>query len=98
MPTKICLNCEEKLVSFQLFILECYKVQENLKKIYEDSCNSCATDSKMENTKFNEFGVPIKSEVNFFRIVINNMIDIFNLKLSYCKVMAPFFLFHRFHF
>ncbi|CAH0592439.1 unnamed protein product [Chrysodeixis includens] len=63
MPTKICLNCEEKLVSFQLYILECYKVQETLKKMYEDNTNSFTADIKMENTKYTDFGVPIKSEV-----------------------------------
>ncbi|XP_059051047.1 zinc finger protein 626-like [Achroia grisella] len=39
LPTKICLNCEEKIVSFQLFILECYKAQDTLKSIYLDNFN-----------------------------------------------------------
>ncbi|RVE44714.1 hypothetical protein evm_010618 [Chilo suppressalis] len=37
LPTKVCINCEEKMVSFQLFILECYKAQDNLNKIYLES-------------------------------------------------------------
>lgn len=75
MPTKICLNCEEKLVSFQLFILECYKVQENLKRLHEENLNS-ATDIKIENTKYIDFAVPIKSEVNFIIFSCNYLIFI----------------------
>lgn len=36
LPTKICLNCEEKMVDFQLFVLECYKVQKALKDIHRN--------------------------------------------------------------
>ncbi|VVC87510.1 unnamed protein product [Leptidea sinapis] len=33
LPTKVCIHCEEKLVSFQLFILECNKVQETFQSM-----------------------------------------------------------------
>ncbi|KPI94859.1 Zinc finger protein 782 [Papilio xuthus] len=36
LPTKICLNCEEKMVEFQLFVLECFKVQNTLKDIHRN--------------------------------------------------------------
>ncbi|XP_028156080.1 zinc finger protein 235-like [Ostrinia furnacalis] len=36
LPTQICLNCEEKMVSFQLFVLECYKAQDTLKSLFYD--------------------------------------------------------------
>lgn len=61
LPTKICLNCEEKMVSFQLFILECFKAQETLKNLYLDAADVRV---KLESI---EFGAPpdtvIKSEV-----------------------------------
>ncbi|CAB3239980.1 unnamed protein product [Arctia plantaginis] len=60
LPTRICLDCEEKMVSFQLFVLECYKVQETLKKMYEDSFDSLGI--KLEKMPI-DYGVPIKSEV-----------------------------------
>ncbi|KAJ8736375.1 hypothetical protein PYW08_007031 [Mythimna loreyi] len=62
LPTKICLNCEEKMVSFQLFVLECYKAQDTLKKLYDENYDSL--DIKLEQTQAAvDFAVPIKSEV-----------------------------------
>ncbi|CAK1602017.1 unnamed protein product [Parnassius mnemosyne] len=56
LPTKICLNCEEKMVDFQLFVLECGKVQKSLK----DMCGSIPI--KLEDVL--DIEVPqIKSEV-----------------------------------
>ncbi|KAJ0182533.1 hypothetical protein K1T71_001902 [Dendrolimus kikuchii] len=58
LPTKICLNCEEKMVSFQLFVLECCKTQESLKKLYLDSMGA----------------LPIKLEINSQEDVVPTMI------------------------
>ncbi|KAM3967485.1 LOW QUALITY PROTEIN: uncharacterized protein ACR2FA_010062 [Aphomia sociella] len=58
LPTKICLNCEEKIVSFQLFILECYRVQDSLKKMYLDNY-----DIKLEDESLLYSNPVIKSEV-----------------------------------
>ncbi|XP_047023687.1 zinc finger protein 391-like [Helicoverpa zea] len=61
LPTKICLNCEEKMVSFQLFILECYKTQDTLQKMFDDHDSH---DIKVEQTQAAmEYDVSIKSEV-----------------------------------
>lgn len=51
------------MVSFQLFVLECYKAQDTLKKMYDDNYNSL--DIKLEQTQpVVDFGVSyIKSEV-----------------------------------
>lgn len=50
------------MVSFQLFVLECYKVQDTLKKMYDENFDSL--DIKLEHTQAAvDFGVPIKSEV-----------------------------------
>ncbi|XP_026319861.1 zinc finger protein 660-like isoform X2 [Hyposmocoma kahamanoa] len=40
MPTKVCIDCEERIVSFQLYILECYKVQDALRKMCIDTCDN----------------------------------------------------------
>lgn len=56
LPTKICLNCEEKMIDFQLFVLECCKVQNTLK----DMCGSLSI--KVEGVDDIEVS-QIKSEV-----------------------------------
>lgn len=62
LSTKICLNCEEKMVSFQLFVLECYKTQDSLRKLYLDSLETLPV--KLESSSQDE-SVPtlIKAEV-----------------------------------
>ncbi|XP_041975635.1 zinc finger protein 718-like [Aricia agestis] len=40
LPTKVCLNCEEKLISFQLFVFECYQVQTTLQKMFLENLTS----------------------------------------------------------
>lgn len=60
LPTKICLNCEEKMVSFQLFVLECYKAQETLKNL----CYELSDDIRVKLEAEIDFGGPVvKSEV-----------------------------------
>ncbi|XP_047526781.1 zinc finger protein 43-like [Vanessa atalanta] len=62
LPTKVCLNCEEKMVTFQLFVLECFKVQETLRKMYLDTCEKYTI--KLEEDIGIDFNIPpIKSEV-----------------------------------
>ncbi|CAH2102537.1 unnamed protein product [Euphydryas editha] len=62
LPTKVCLNCEEKMVSFQLFVLECFKVQATLRQMYLETCENYPI--KLEDDIVIEFNVPtIKSEV-----------------------------------
>ncbi|KAI5640560.1 zinc-finger associated domain (zf-AD) domain-containing protein [Phthorimaea operculella] len=62
MPTKVCLDCEERMVSFQLFILECYKVQDTLRKLCLD------TNIKTENSIL-ELGLTvIKSEEGHLQV------------------------------
>ncbi|XP_045496111.1 zinc finger protein 708-like [Colias croceus] len=61
LPTKICLNCEEKIVSFQLFILECYKVQETLQNMYLNDCEKYTTD--IEVSEYHIGTSDIKPEV-----------------------------------
>ncbi|KAJ2947869.1 hypothetical protein O0L34_g9659 [Tuta absoluta] len=56
MPTKVCLDCEERMVSFQLFILECYKVQDSLRKLCLDN------NIKTENAHIDLGVTVIKSE------------------------------------
>ncbi|XP_053620872.1 zinc finger protein 626-like [Plodia interpunctella] len=58
LPTKICLNCEERIVSFQLFILECYKVQDNFNKICSQNLPV-----KIEDEVINFGDSDIKSEI-----------------------------------
>lgn len=48
------------MISFQLFVLECCKVQETLKKMYEDNSDSHGV--KLEKLPV-DYGVQIKSEV-----------------------------------
>ncbi|XP_069359825.1 zinc finger protein 557-like isoform X2 [Maniola hyperantus] len=61
LPTKVCLNCEERVVSFELFVLECLKVQDTLKKMCLGACEVMPI--KFEDGII-EFGLPpIKSEV-----------------------------------
>lgn len=61
LPTKLCLNCEEKVVTFQLFVLECLKAQETLKKMCVGPYLTCPI--KYEDGI--EFALPpIKSEVS----------------------------------
>ncbi|XP_049881451.1 oocyte zinc finger protein XlCOF6-like [Pectinophora gossypiella] len=61
MPTNVCLDCEEKMVSFQLFILECYKIQDSLRKLCLDRCENL--NIKIEDGIV-DFGIAvIKSEV-----------------------------------
>lgn len=63
LPTKICLNCEEKMVTFQLFVLECYKTQDTLRKLYKDVETYSDVRIKTENSAYG-FNIPhIKSEV-----------------------------------
>lgn len=59
LPTKVCLNCEEKMVSFQLFVLECYKVQEKLRRMYLDSLEPYLIKDEGDLTNYSQ----IKSEV-----------------------------------
>lgn len=73
LPTKICLNCEEKMVSFQLFVLECCKTQESLKKLYIDSTG--APPIKLEvNSQEEDVPAVIKAEVKLliFKILCFN--------------------------
>ncbi|XP_039760364.1 oocyte zinc finger protein XlCOF6-like [Pararge aegeria] len=61
LPTKVCLSCEEKVVSFEQFVLECLKVQETLKKMCLGACTTCPIKYESDDV---EFGLPpIKSEV-----------------------------------
>ncbi|XP_075972574.1 uncharacterized protein LOC142974257 [Anticarsia gemmatalis] len=61
LPTKICIDCEEKMISFQLFVLECYKAQDTLKRMHEDSFKTLQI--KLEKLPV-DFGVSvIKTEV-----------------------------------
>lgn len=67
LPTRICMNCEEKMVMFQLFVLECYKVQETLQKM----CGEKNEDLQIKceiSTNIIEDSV-IKSEVNLFQFL-----------------------------
>ncbi|CAH0724860.1 unnamed protein product, partial [Brenthis ino] len=61
LPTKVCLNCEDKVVSFQLFVLECLKVQDTLRKMYIDSCEKYPI--KIEGDVVDYVVRPIKEEV-----------------------------------
>ncbi|XP_073957698.1 uncharacterized protein [Choristoneura fumiferana] len=66
LPTKICLNCEEKMVSFQLFVLECYKVQDDFRKQMDKVGLQIEPDFaiKLENSNAYYGTLPlIKSEV-----------------------------------
>ncbi|XP_063395646.1 zinc finger protein 718-like [Cydia fagiglandana] len=65
LPTRICLNCEEKMVSFQLFVLECYKVQEDFRKQLDKEQLDICTDLqiKLEDTTLDYGASLIKSEV-----------------------------------
>ncbi|CAH4031124.1 zinc finger protein 708-like [Pieris brassicae] len=80
LPTKICLNCEEKMISFQLFVLECYKVQENLQ-------NMCAReDEKLElklNDDLNYRITEIKSEV---KVEMDEIVATLNNEATYSDV------------
>lgn len=80
MPTKVCLDCEEKLVSFQLFILECYKAQDSLRLILLDQ--SRQFDIKLEDSDDSvDFGLEVKSEVKMCIVLnyISKMLIIFIL-------------------
>ncbi|XP_004930192.1 zinc finger protein 660 [Bombyx mori] len=62
LPTKICLNCEEKMVSLQLFILECNKTQEALSSMLMD-LETSELDEKKDDILLTVTDVHIKSEV-----------------------------------
>lgn len=62
LPTKVCINCEEKVVSFQLFVLECFKVQETLRLMCLETCEKYPI--KLEDDIEIDFNIAaIKSEV-----------------------------------
>ncbi|KAG6440546.1 hypothetical protein O3G_MSEX001327 [Manduca sexta] len=62
LPTMICLNCEEKMVSFQLFVLECNKTQDTLRRMFADeTLNSLKIKVETSQAEFGE--AVIKSEV-----------------------------------
>lgn len=63
LPTKICFNCEEKMVTFELFLRECYKVQEILQKTLRENHELLLIQTEFSK---NVEEVPIvKSEVSF---------------------------------
>lgn len=62
LPTRVCIICEEKIVSFQLFILECFKVQETLRQMCLETCEKYPI--KLEHDIVIDFNIAaIKSEV-----------------------------------
>ncbi|XP_060807842.1 zinc finger protein 660 isoform X3 [Amyelois transitella] len=78
LPTKICLNCEERIVAFQLYILECYKVQENLKKVCAENL-SVKIEYELLDFESSVIKSEVKDELNAEDIVlsaINNVSSI----------------------
>lgn len=54
------MNCEVKMQSIELFIMECFKAQDTLKKMHEGNVD----DIKLECPQAPiEFNIQIKSEV-----------------------------------
>lgn len=75
MPTKICLDCEEKIISFQLFVVDCYKVQDALKDMYQK--NFDPPDVKLEKIPFN-FDISIKAEVKDEEVSAEDIVSALN--------------------
>lgn len=59
LPMKMCLDCEEKILSFQMFILECSRAQETLKQMILEE--NTTTNTKVE--ELNTLEIAVKSEV-----------------------------------
>lgn len=65
MSTKICASCEEKIISFHLFILDCNKVQDTLRKLAEP--NSAPLEPiKTEHYDLFYQEPEVKTEVSFY--------------------------------
>lgn len=85
LPTKICMNCEVKMQSIELFIMECFKAQDTLKKMHEGNVDDIKLECPQAPIEFNiQIKSEVKDEVSAEDIVcaLNNdaslsMIDIF---------------------
>lgn len=61
----MCLDCEEKLLSFQMFVLECSRVQDTFKKmVIEDT--SFNYQVKIEELVANE-ALDVKPQVSCYK-------------------------------
>ncbi|KAL4712737.1 hypothetical protein ACJJTC_008034 [Scirpophaga incertulas] len=73
LPTKICLNCEEKTVSFQLFILECLRSQEYLRQMCVSSNDvEVKHESEYENSDMIKSEVKVEFSAEEVLCAINN--------------------------
>ncbi|KAG7310691.1 hypothetical protein JYU34_003496 [Plutella xylostella] len=62
LSTKICPMCEDKVLSFQLFILECKRAQELMQKLYVDTLSSSLQVKIEENDCVKQVKSEVKNE------------------------------------
>lgn len=63
LPKKLCLSCEEKLLSFQLFVLNCHKAQETLEKLFSDCSEDITVKNENETSAHDATNSEVKPEV-----------------------------------